>query len=158
MVSVSSYASLPRVYYCLQWDVCSNKALPMYFDYIDCFLIECWEFLIDCGCKTLIWHVICKYQVFPGGASGKESACQYRRRKSHGFDPWVGKILWSRKWKPILVFLPGKFHGQRNLMGYNPGGCKELYMTEHTHIYFDPHMAQNLKNGVLFYLHEFKTS
>ena len=80
MLSVSSCANLPSVY-CLQWDVCSNKALPMYFDYIDCFLIECWEFLVCSGCKTLIWHVICKYQVFPGGASGKESACQCRRHK-----------------------------------------------------------------------------
>ena len=24
-------------------------------------------------------------------------------------NPWVGKIPWSRKWQPILVFLPGKF-------------------------------------------------
>ena len=35
---------------------------------------------------------------FPGGASGKESACQCRRRKSLGFDPRGGKIPWSRKW------------------------------------------------------------
>ena len=35
----------------------------------------------------------------------KESACQCRRR---GFDPWVGKIPWKRKWQPTLVFLPGK--------------------------------------------------
>ena len=24
------------------------------------------------------------------------------------------------------VFLPGKFHGQRSLVGYSPQGCKEL--------------------------------
>src|SRR5689334_23533532 len=30
------------------------------------------------------------------------------------FDPWVRKIPSSRKWQPILVFLPGKFHGQRS--------------------------------------------
>ena len=29
---------------------------------------------------------------FPGGARGKESACQCRRRKRHGFYPWVRKI------------------------------------------------------------------
>ena len=29
---------------------------------------------------------------FPGGASGKEPACQCRGLKRHGFDPWVGKI------------------------------------------------------------------
>ena len=35
------------------------------------------------------------------------------------------------------VFLPGKFHGQRSLAGYNPEGNKESHMTEHalTHIY-----------------------
>ena len=30
---------------------------------------------------------------FPGGASGKESACQCRRCKRGGFNPWVGKIV-----------------------------------------------------------------
>ena len=35
---------------------------------------------------------------FPSGASGKESACQCRTRKRHGFDPWVEKIPWRRKW------------------------------------------------------------
>ena len=32
-----------------------------------------------------------------------------------GFDPCVGKIPWRGKWQPILVFLPGEFHGQRSL-------------------------------------------
>ena len=32
---------------------------------------------------------------FPGGTSGKESACQCRRHKSCSFDPWIGKIPWS---------------------------------------------------------------
>ena len=35
-----------------------------------------------------------------------------------------------RKWQPIPVFLPGEFHGQRSLMGYNPWDHKELNMTE----------------------------
>ena len=30
--------------------------------------------------------------VFPGGTSGKESACQCQRQKRCGLDPWVGKI------------------------------------------------------------------
>ena len=54
------------------------------------------------------------------------------RRKRCRFDPWVGKILWSRKWQPTPVFLPGKFHGQKSLVGYSPWGCKELDITEHT--------------------------
>ena len=31
-------------------------------------------------------------QGFPGGASGKETACQFRRHKSDGFDRWVERI------------------------------------------------------------------
>ena len=48
------------------------------------------------------------------------------RCRRHGFDPWVGKILWRRKWQPTPVFLPGKFHGQRSLVGYSPSGCKRV--------------------------------
>ena len=33
--------------------------------------------------------------------------------------------LERRKWQPIPVFLPGKSHGQRNLMGHSPWGHKE---------------------------------
>ena len=51
----------------------------------------------------------------PGGTSGKEPACQCRRRKRRGFDPWVWKIPWRRKWQPPPVLLPGEFHGQRSL-------------------------------------------
>ena len=40
------------------------------------------------------------------------------------------KKLPQRKWHPILVFLPGKFHGQRSLVAYNPWGCKESDTTE----------------------------
>ena len=48
----------------------------------------------------------------------------------HEFNPWVGKISWSRKWQPIPVFLPGKFHGQKSLVGYSPWGHKDLDTTE----------------------------
>ena len=47
-----------------------------------------------------------------------------------GFDLWVGKIPWQSKWQPTPVLLPGESHGQRNLAGYSPWGCKELDMTE----------------------------
>ena len=47
-----------------------------------------------------------------------------------GFDPWIGKIPWRRKWQPTPVFLPGEFHGQRSLVGYGPWGHKESDMTE----------------------------
>ena len=70
---------------------------------------------------------------FPGGASGKEPTCQCRRHKRLRFDLWVRKIPWRRAWQPTPVFLPGKFHGQRNLMGYSPWGRKESDTTEHAH-------------------------
>ena len=49
------------------------------------------------------------------------------------FDPWVRKIPWRRKWQPTPVFLPGEFHAQRNLTGYNPWGCRVRYdwVTKH---------------------------
>ena len=52
--------------------------------------------------------------------------------------PWVRKIPWRRKWQPTPVFLPGKFHGQRNLAGYSSWDCKIVgknLATKHTHIY-----------------------
>ena len=66
-------------------------------------------------------------------ARWRESACQHRRQRRCGFDPWLGEIPWSREWQTTPVFLPGKFHRQKRPAGYSPGGCKELDMTEHAH-------------------------
>ena len=49
--------------------------------------------------------------------SGEEATWQRRRLKRCGFHSWVGKIPWSRRWRPAPVSLPGKFHGQRSLAG-----------------------------------------
>ena len=68
------------------------------------------------GPSPTLWGV-------PRWFSAKESACQCRRR---GFDPWVGKIPWRRKWQPTPIFLPGKSHGQRSLVGYSPQGPKRV--------------------------------
>ena len=56
-----------------------------------------------------------------------KSTC--RRRKRGGFSPWVGKILWTRAWQSIAVFLPRESHGHRSLQSYSPWGSKELDMT-----------------------------
>ena len=66
----------------------------------------------------------------PKWFNGKESAYQCRSCRRCGFNLWVGKIPWSRKWQPTPVFLPGESHGQRSLMGYSPWGHKESDMTE----------------------------
>ena len=62
----------------------------------------------------------------PWRFSGKEPICQRRRC---GFNPWVKKIPWRRKWQPTPVFLPRKSHGWRNLVGYSPRGRNLLDMT-----------------------------
>ena len=66
----------------------------------------------------------------PRWLSGKESACQCRKRRRHEINPWVGKIPWRRKWQPTPVLLPGKSHGRRSLVGYSPRGRKESETTE----------------------------
>ena len=52
-----------------------------------------------------------------------------------GFDPWVGKILWRRKWQSTPVLLPGKSHGQRSLVGYSPWGREESDTTDRLHVH-----------------------
>ena len=71
----------------------------------------------------------------PRWCSGKESTRQCRGCRRPGFNPWLGKIPWRRKWQPTPAFLPGEFHRQRSLAGYSPRSCKESDTTEHTHIY-----------------------
>ena len=47
---------------------------------------------------------------------------------------WVQPLGWEdpleKEWLPTPVFLPGEFHGQRNLAGYSPLGRKESDTTE----------------------------
>ena len=81
---------------------------------------------------------------FPSGSAGKEPACQCRRCKRRGFNPWVRKIPWRKKWQPTPVFLPGKFHGQRSLVGYIPWGRKESDATECRHTYLSIKHSINL--------------
>ena len=67
---------------------------------------------------TLRWH------------SYKEFACQCRRHRRCEFNPCIRKIPWRRKWLPTPLFLPGKFLGQRSLVGYDPWDPKESDKTE----------------------------
>ena len=57
---------------------------------------------------------------FPGGSVVKESACQ-----ETWFDPWVGKIPWRREWQLTPVFLTGKSHRQRRLVGLESMGSQK---------------------------------
>ena len=66
------------------------------------------------------------------GLPSKGLACQSRRPKNCGFDPWVGKIPWRREWQSMPVFLPGESHEQRSLMGSRPWSHTEPHTTEMT--------------------------
>ena len=82
-----------------------------------------WQLLI---CLTLL--ILCCWVAndvgLPRWLSGKEPACQCRRCRRCGFDPWIRKIPWRRKWQPTPAFLLGESHGQRNLAGSSPWGCE----------------------------------
>ena len=67
------------------------------------------------------------------GAFPMALCLQCRRHRTLGFDPWVGKIPWRRKWQPTPVFLPGESHGQWSLAGYTLWGRKESDVTEVTY-------------------------
>ena len=83
-------------------------------------------------CVACVFESKCGWGLgFLGGASGRESACPQKTRR-RGFDPWVGKIPWRRKWHLTPVLVPGESHGQRSLAGYSPWVHKESDTTQHT--------------------------
>ena len=49
--------------------------------------------------------------------------------------PGCRSILWSRKWQPTTVFLPGKSHGQRRATVH---GFTKNQANDHTHSEFPP--------------------
>ena len=58
-----------------------------------------------------------------------------------GFNPWVRKIPWRRKWQPTPVFSPGESHGWRSRVGYSPPGRKKSDRTERLHFHFHLYKA-----------------
>ena len=87
-----------------------------------------WSDLAAAAAAAAACHIL----GFPGGASGEEPACQYRRCKRHRFNPWVGKIPWRRAWQLTPVFLPGEFHGQEE-----PGGLWTMGLQRVRHNWSD---------------------
>ena len=53
-------------------------------------------------------------------------------RRDTGLIAGWERFPWRRAWQHTPVFLPGEFHGQRNLVGYSPEGPTESDMTEST--------------------------
>ena len=85
----------------------------------------------------------------------KESTSQCRKCE---FNPWVRKITWNRNWQPTpTVFLPGKSHVQRSLMGYSLEGLYESGTDVHSTLkkspsflfYFSFYCEKRLMNRLL---------
>ena len=78
----------------------------------------------------------------PQWLSSKIIYLQNSRLRRHGFDTWVRKIPWRREWLPAPVFLPGKFYGQRTLVGYSPWDHRVRHnwaTNTHTHTHTHTH-------------------
>ena len=71
---------------------------------------------------------------FPGGSMIKNTPAIQEMQKT-----WVQSLgqedPWNRKWQPTPLFLPGKFHGQRSLLGYGQWRYKKLKMAEHARVW-----------------------
>ena len=65
---------------------------------------------------------VCWTMGLPRWLSGKNPPANARRHEKCCFNPLVRKIPWRRAQQPTPVFLLGKSHGQRNLVGYSPWG------------------------------------
>ena len=61
----------------------------------------------------------------------KKPACQCRRHKRCGFNPWVGNVPWRRAQQPTPVFLPGESYGQKILEGYKSTGSQRVGRVGH---------------------------
>ena len=68
---------------------------------------------------------------FPGGTSGKELACQFRRHKTTGSIPG---IPWRRAWQPTPVFLLRDPHGQSRLVATVHGVAKSDNWSDLAHM------------------------
>ena len=71
----------------------------------------------------LIYSHSSGYKDFLWGSDSKESACY---EALNGFNPCVKKISWKRELQPTPVFLTGKSHGQKSLVGYSPWSHKRV--------------------------------
>ena len=66
----------------------------------------------------VISHVLTRaLKGFPGGSVVKNPPATQEMQ--------VRSLPWRRKWQPTLVFLPGKYHGQRRAAGSGPWGSQK---------------------------------
>ena len=114
-----TYFGTPPLNFAFKIAFCWNISRSSEF-FILSFFEHLWPILLEWHCNKTFSALSSDIWVWP--------ICLHCRRP--GFNPWVRKILWRRKWQPIPIFLPGKSHGQRILAGYSSWGHKELDTAE----------------------------
>ena len=79
--------------------------------------------------STTNWHLPSTSMSFPGGSVIKNLPARQELPETQVQSP--GRDHWRKKRQPAPVFLPGKVHEQRSLVGCSLWGHKELDTTEH---------------------------
>ena len=74
----------------------SAPATPAQEPWFSPLVRECLSFPRCPHSEEFSWFWSQSVKCYRGGTSGKEPACQFRRHKRHGFNPWVGKITWRK--------------------------------------------------------------
>ena len=72
----------------------------------------------------LLTYFLKNHKGFPRWLIGKESTCN-AGNKRYGCHFWAKKMSLRRKWQSTSVFLPGKSHGPKSLVGHNPPGGRQ---------------------------------
>ena len=115
-----------------------------------------WHQSVTVTWEDVVFRGSCSSPNVPGGASGKEPACQCGKPKRHRCDPpglgflvaqmvknlpamwetWVGTISWRRAWQPTSVFLPGESPWTEEPGGLQSMGLQRVrcdWAAKHTH-------------------------
>ena len=95
------------------------------------------------SCNFRVYHVLAIFS-YQGNNHPVKSWGRYFHLKELIYDPW------RRKWQLTPVFLPGKSHGWRSLMGYSPSVHKESDLTERLASIYDMHQPFNPKGNQLW--------
>ena len=95
---------------------------PFFLNYIFSFISNNSSAQIFCFLLTQFWQAVYCYKGFQGGSVVKNSPAN---AWDAGLIPRLGRPPGGGDGIP-LVFLFGKSHGQKNLEGYSPWGCKRV--------------------------------
>ena len=143
-VSVLILEQSPWEFRAMSHDIFIN---PYYIHLFIKYFLTCYDVPDVCcllGCRgqfSLIWPILW----LTGNTCGKESTCQCRRQKRHGFYPWVGKIPWRKAWQPTPVFLPGESHGQKAWRATVHSAAKSWTQLRRQHAHIGLQCSSNLK-------------